>query len=83
MSRTYLMGNDAMVWYDKSVMDDWKMQTPIPCFSTYRWRQYKSNWRILHVDGFEPGYGSRTIQFCWSTGVHPGRFADKIPSENV
>jgi hypothetical protein len=67
---TYLMGRSAVLF-------------DLPECSKNHWRWYESNWRILHVDGFEPGYGSRTIQFCWSTGVHPGRFADKIPSENV
>lgn len=37
-------------------------------FEHPHWRWYESNWRILHIDGFEPGYGSRTIRFDWGFG---------------
>ncbi len=41
----------------------------LPESSKNNWHVYRSNWRILHIDGFEPGYGSRQIHFEWSQKV--------------
>ena len=50
------------VFYDKDVLDQWKLNMPIVAdLIDFRPlpHNYKSNWRVLHIDGFE----SRTIQF--------------------
>lgn len=41
----------------------------MPESSTNHWHWYNSNWRVLHIDGFEPGYGSRAIRFAFKYSV--------------
>jgi hypothetical protein len=66
MNKTYVLG--GMAYYDRDLIEQWKQQTDLSSFSTIlHWHWYRSNWRILHVDGFEPGYGSRTIRFDFKT----------------
>jgi len=71
---TYVYGSEAIM--------QWKMNTDLSEFSKPRiWLWYRSNWRILHIDGFEPGYGSHKIHFDFKMGVAPVRnmsgFSDK------
>lgn len=54
---TYVMGANAM------------LQINLSKCAKKHWHFYLSNWRILHIDGFEPGYGSRLFHFKWATGV--------------
>ena len=68
---TYVMGKDAL------------HAMSLPECSKNNWHCYESNWRILHIDGFEPGYGSRTIRFRWSQRAVLGGFSDKTAQEKV
>lgn len=58
---TYVMGRNAMIAYDRTAIKEWMTQTPLMDLQSPHWHWYKSNWRILHIDGFEPGYGSRVL----------------------
>lgn len=44
--RTYIMGTDAITLFDTDFLKTLK---------PYQWL-YISNWRVLHIDGFEGGY---------------------------
>lgn len=83
MGQRYLIEENA--WYDQSQIDAWQENFPMAEFGYMRfdWRRYKSNWRILHIDGFEPGYGSRTISFRCSQRAVLGGFSDKTAQEKV
>lgn len=59
--RNYVLGSEA--WYNRNAIDAWKMQTDMSGLLTPAWTWYRSNWRILHIDGFEPGFGNRLIHF--------------------
>jgi hypothetical protein len=80
-SKTYIVGANA--FYDKDLIDQWKLNTDLSAFTTSRiWLFYRSNWRILHIDGFEPGYGNHKISFKFDVGTSAGkvdlsRFSDK------
>lgn len=41
--RTYIQGRNA-IYYDKDFLDSLRSS----------FRLYRSNWRVLHIDGFEP-----------------------------
>ncbi len=56
---TYVMGKNAGLWAYAEFAEA----------SKARWHCYQSNWRILHIDGFEPGYGSRKVSFNWVLGA--------------
>jgi len=59
---TYVYGAEAIM--------QWKLNTDLSELTKPRiWLWYRSNWRILHIDGFEPGYVSRKISFKWSQKV--------------
>lgn len=50
------MNNLANAAYDSVAIEQWKLNTPmLSDFCDFRPlpRRYKSNWRILHIDGFE------------------------------
>ena len=75
MSKTYVMGRAAL--FNRAILN------PTLSDGTYLWHLYESNWRVLHIDGFEPGYGSRTIRFRWSQRAVLGGFSDKTAQEKV
>jgi hypothetical protein len=61
---TYLLGKDA-VFFDKAFLAELPMVFP---------RTYISNWRMLHIDGFEdlyplPAHLGRTIRFSFGMTV--------------
>lgn len=65
----------AVIWYDKKAIDQWRENLPnLTDLIDFRPlpHRYKSNWRILHIDGFEPGYRPSTIHFDFKVGVAPG-----------
>lgn len=61
--RTYIVGADANLFYSKKAMDQLKGNMFFSQLSDYKLFGYYSNWRILHIDGFESGYGHRKISF--------------------
>lgn len=61
---TYILG--AETFYPHDLVQIAQQQIYRDGFMTSRWHCYFSNWRILHIDGFEPGFGSRTIHFEWA-----------------
>jgi hypothetical protein len=64
---TYVLGERA--FYTSAMLE--QLQENISAFG----RCYISNWRILHIDGFEDGYiflperGGYDIHFTWSQKV--------------
>jgi hypothetical protein len=72
MYKTYVMGSECM--YDSEMIRLMRMATDLSSFTKMRpWLWYRSNWRILHIDGFEPGYGSRQIHWDFSIKAGPRR----------
>lgn len=70
-THTYVMGKQALMAFE------------MPECSKNHWHLYRSNWRILHIDGFEPGYGSRMVHFDFEThAVKPG-WAPKVGERTV
>lgn len=49
-SATYVVGREALL------IDLWPRSLRLRPI-------YESNWRILHIDSFEPGYGNRIVHF--------------------
>ena len=47
--KTYVMGKDA-IFFDRDLLENLKSSMCI--FWKMSWRYY-SNWRVLHIDGFE------------------------------
>jgi hypothetical protein len=48
--QTYIMGKDT-IYFDKEILESLKD-------NMFWWRlswHYRSNWRVLHIDGFETG----------------------------
>lgn len=58
---------DPNIAYDSITLEELAFQCGLPTAADIRPlpRRYKSNWRVLHVDGFE---GGRTIQWFGYTG---------------
>ena len=60
----------AVIWYDKKAIDQWRENLPnLTDLIDFRPlpHRYKSNWRILHIDGFECRpilfFGSQRLEF--------------------
>lgn len=69
---TYIMGTQAIAAF------------AMPECAKNHWHLYRSNWRILHIDGFEPGFGSRLFHFKWATSVGDrSTFHDGVTWTNV
>jgi hypothetical protein len=75
----YAQCANAKAFYDKDMIELWKANTPrLDDLIDFRPlpRGYKSNWRILHIDGFE----ARTLQFFKPTKM--AEFDVKTTIEN-
>jgi hypothetical protein len=60
---TYIVGADA--FFNQDTLDEytaWVRFRPL----------YVSNWRILHIDGFEAGLGPVPGHFLWTNTPGPG-----------
>lgn len=55
--RTYIMGSNA-IFFDRDLIASLKGS-----------RQYRSNWRVLHIDGFEHGSFFDTVRMPITTGM--------------
>ena len=48
--RTYIVGTESM-YYDQTLINE--LKASMPWFFKLL---YRSNWRVLHIDGFEPEF---------------------------
>lgn len=63
MNATYIMGQTSLL---RSTMLFDEISKP-------RWHWYRSNWRVLHIDGFETGFGFRLVRYQFVQHALPPR----------